>query len=811
MNIELDWQIVNEDAELSEHIVPPPRPRRHSQWRRWLSAIALTAALCVAAAVTYLTWAYHVNLSRVREQVQPIAALEAHAIASDDRDLFLALQDPEDLAWRSMQAQRFARLERVGLPEFGWQATNTCPGSGDITLEPDGARLDVTYRLSVAQPMPDGPTSVAVRVPQFYKSTPSGWVRAMPGPEYWGPTLVYNGKRLTATYWQRDVDLFEPMMPRIDGMLERVCDSLACPPQPVHIAFENTAGSLAQLSDCTRGFDEAFTVRFPSPQLVGVPADKCSCDELYRAVGTRIVQALVYEASGRQLDMSHPTAQAILQRELARAGLAGPPLAEETRHAIGAAVWAGWSPLRVIPLHSSLSEKDRGPAVSLLPLALAFVEEHFGPGSVARLIPMMTSDTLGQAIQKGMDVDPTTLESAWLMYTLQQAGVRVDGVAHPVPEGELALLCEPERIQSGLWRVHINETGVPQSNLVDVSGFDFSWSPDGDKLAYAFVQDLSQPSVQVEVIDADSGQIEVTLDGLTSASLDWRSDGSLCVHESDRIHLLNGATDTTLEIAGTDYTGSPDGMQVAYIATEPDQISTLWIADALGHHAEPIAPGLGPVWSPDGKRVAFWSGVCMDSSCHKDQSLPAAELVIYDTALNATVTRARSEDLLGSTRNDLGSARRDIVIGDIAWSPDGMMLAATIAQGENVPVLLVLGADDGMIRARVTADAETSRAGWGWLGLSLHQAWSPDSRYVSFGAQSNSAGYGDSGVVGILDTQTDQYVTLPCAGGWDWLADGHWLAVPQRPSGVLLVTPDLAAIVWQDTPPSFEVAWRPGS
>jgi hypothetical protein len=201
----------------------------------------------------------------------------------------------------------------------------------------------------------------------------------------------------------------------------------------------------------------------------------------------------------------------------------------------------------------------------------------------------------------------------------------------------------------------------------------------------------------------------------------------------------------------------------------------------------------------------------MDSSCHKDQSLPAAELVIYDTALNATVTRARSEDLLGSTRNDLGSARRDIVIGDIAWSPDGMMLAATIAQGENVPVLLVLGADDGMIRARVTADAETSRAGWGWLGLSLHQAWSPDSRYVSFGAQSNSAGYGDSGVVGILDTQTDQYVTLPCAGGWDWLADGHWLAVPQRPSGVLLVTPDLAAIVWQDTPPSFEVAWRPGS
>jgi hypothetical protein len=215
MNIELDWQIVNEDAELSEHIVSPSRPRRHSPWRRGLSAIALMGALCVAA-VTYLTWAYHVNLSRVREQVQPIAALEAQAIASDDRDLFLALQDPEDLAWRSMQAQRFARLERVGLPEFGWQATNTCPGSGDITLEPDGARLDVTYRLSVAQPMPDGPTSVAVRVSQFYKSTPSGWVRAR--ASVLRPTSGVQWQNLTATYWQPDADLFEPMTCRLDEM-----------------------------------------------------------------------------------------------------------------------------------------------------------------------------------------------------------------------------------------------------------------------------------------------------------------------------------------------------------------------------------------------------------------------------------------------------------------------------------------------------------------------------------------------------------------------------------------------------------------
>jgi Tol biopolymer transport system component len=810
MNIELDWQIVDDDTEQPEQIVPSTKPGPRL-WHRWLLAFALFAVTSIVSVAGYVAWTYHVNLTRAVEQVRPVAALEAQAVATNDRDLFLALQDPEDSAWRSMQAQRFARLERVGVPELGWQATDTCPTSGGITLEPGGARLDVTYHFSIAQPMPDGPTSVTLRVPQFYKFTPAGWVRAMPGADFWGPPRAYNGKRVTAIYFQRDADLLEPMIQRMDKMLEQFCDALACPSQPAHIVFENTADALARLSDCPYGFEEAFTLRFPSPYLLGLPTDRHSCDELYRAISTRMVLALVYEASGRQLDMSHLAARAIMQCELARAGLARSPLDDETRRAVSAALWMGWSPLSVIPLQSPSPGKDTRPAQSLLPFALAFVEEHFGPGSVARLIPAMTSATLGQAIREGMGVDPATLESAWLMYTLQQTDWRVDRVPHPVPVGELALLCEPERIQSGLWRAHINETAAPQAHLVDASGFDFAWSPDGDKLAYAFVQDLSQPIVQVEVIDAASGQIEATLDRLTSASLDWRSDGSLCVHESDKIHLLNGATNTTLEIAGTDHTWSPDGTHLAYVATGADQISTIWIADALGRHAQPIAQGQGPVWSPDGKRVAFWSGACMDSSCHKGQPLQAARLLIFDTSRNAAVTLARSEDLLKSGHNNLDLARRGIVIGDIAWSPDGTILAVTIAQEASSPVLLVLGADDGTIRARVTADAEASQAGWDRLGLSLHQAWSSDSRYVSFGAWSSSTWYGDSGVMGILDMQTSQSISLPCAGEWDWLADGQWLAVPQRPSGVLLVTPDLSEMQWLNTPASFSVAWRPGS
>jgi Tol biopolymer transport system component len=43
-----------------------------------------------------------------------------------------------------------------------------------------------------------------------------------------------------------------------------------------------------------------------------------------------------------------------------------------------------------------------------------------------------------------------------------------------------------------------------------------------------------------------------------------------------------------------------------------------------------------------------------------------------------------------------------------------------------------------------------------------------------------------------------------------WSPNGKWLAVTQRPRGVLLVMPDLADTRSLDTPSCFEVAWRPG-
>jgi Tol biopolymer transport system component len=140
-------------------------------------------------------------------------------------------------------------------------------------------------------------------------------------------------------------------------------------------------------------------------------------------------------------------------------------------------------------------------------------------------------------------------------------------------------------------------------------------------------------------------------------------------------------------------------------------------------------------------------------------------------------------------------------IGNLAWSPDGSMLAASVNQ-PNRPSLFVLDADSGVVHARW-------RGGTGARWVSL--AWSADNRHVGFWVMPVTGA--NVGTVGVLDVATGRAVTLP-GRDFDWSpADerGQWLAVAQVPDSVFLVTPDLAAMRWLDTPNCFGVAWRPGN
>jgi len=801
MSIQVDWQIVGEDTPEPEEQPPlPVKPRR--KLSRWWVALAMLLVAGVVGFAVYYRWMYRTRLNQVIVPVRAVAQMEAQAVAANDPLSFLALQDPDDAAWRSVQRYRFGQLERVGLPEFGWQALDVQPSPGSISLQPGGVQLDVTYRFSVTRPLPDGPVTVTLQVPQFYKEAASGWVRARPGTDFWGPWRTLGGRHFAMRYTQRDASMLEGLIPRMDEVLGRVCDQLPCPPQPIYVTFENTPDALGRLSDLAFESD-GFSLRFVSPHLIGVPADARSRDELYRVIGTRVVQALVYEASGQHLNMQYWASQEIMRWELSRAGLAGPFITPAVTHALAALLRSGMTqPLRTLPLQSNSIGTGASLREAQMPLAFEFLEQYVGTGSVARLIPVIPSSrTLGDAIRSALDLDPATLESGWQSYLRQQANTvqvaqlpTVEPSVSP-PDGELALSCSTDNMSSlAVWRVRTDGTQQQQITLGDPMAWLASWSPDGKWMAY-------MEGDRISVMDADSQEtVTFPVQGWPG----WLPDGRLVVsnlfdegpQDKRLAHVVNVETREDVTITGTFHTWSPNGAHVAYNA---GPTSTLWLADAEGRNPRQISDSVLPAWSPDSKHLAFWGGLRFEPAGGYTRTV-ATELRVMDMASGAVKTLARKDELLPPDEE----SGQELDIGSLAWSPDGLLLAVGL-QRQNGGFLFVLNAVTGAVRAR-------ERGMLFPFPVPFSRPWSPDGRYLVFWNMPQSSAQANAGELKILDVYADRSVALPSYGLWDWSPDGKWLAAAQieGETGVWLVTPDRAYMrPLAEGMKCISVAWRP--
>jgi Tol biopolymer transport system component len=794
VSIELDWQIVAEDAPPPDQPSSPSiKPHRTRPRVIWI-ALAI-AALAVVSVAVYSAWVYRAGLAQASDQVRLVARLEAQAVAQGDRESFMALQDPDDSAWRSVQSKRFGQLERAGLTEFGWKAAGASPQFGAVSLEPDGARLDVTYRFSVTQPLPGGPVTVSVQVPQYYKRTPSGWVRAMPGPEFWGGWRKLNGKHIVVIYFQRDAALIEPFVPRLDEVMDRVCESLTCPVL-LPITFDRFPETLLSLSDFSYGYDNNG-LKLPSPHWIGLPADSASREELYRAYGTRLAQALVYKASNSRLTMSYLTSKEFVRWELAQAGLSGPFISEAVTRTLRTAPAIARQPLSAISVRSRWLGLDASPGEVVVPLAFDFLERQFGAGTVPRLLPALATPrigTLGEAISMTLRVSSATLEPAWQKYVRQlNEALSADS---PAPGGELALWCARNALRNSfsIWRIRADGTGLAQISSGEDPVWPPHWSPDGKQLAYA---QGDGALARVRVLDADTYMSRtVAIERGAAPSISWLADNRLLATAQNRIRLMNIVTGEDLEISGPNYIWSPDGMRTVSMRMAQYPTMTLGLADANGRNEQPIAPGERPTWSPDSTRVAFfsnWRPARIDM--RGGRTVAGADAIqILDAASGVVTTLAREGDLLQLLMGDKDEWGW---MNDMAWSPDGQQLAVAISWSGG-SAIVVLAADTGQVRAQWQ---------WPWTRAWFPAwTWSPDSRRLAVWVSPDSMPQGEAG---ILDVQTGTHVELP-GKAFGWSPDGKWLAVAQDPSGLLLLTPDQSSTRWLDTPDCFDVLWRPG-
>src|SRR5215470_11620745 len=116
---------------------------------------------------------------------------------------------------------------------------------------------------------------------------------------------------------------------------------------------------------------------------------------------------------------------------------------------------------------------------------------------------------------------------------------------------------------------------------------------------------------------------------------------------------------------------SPDGRQIIFTRTWVDKVkdqyrSNLWIVDVDGSRVRELTSGArndsSPVWSPDGKRIAFLSDRDGTNQLH---------VLWVDTREASQLTHLEQAP------------------AGINWSPDGKSIAFTAFEADNDPILAV--------------------------------------------------------------------------------------------------------------------------
>jgi TolB protein len=231
------------------------------------------------------------------------------------------------------------------------------------------------------------------------------------------------------------------------------------------------------------------------------------------------------------------------------------------------------------------------------------------------------------------------------------------------------------------------------------------WSPDGQKIAFAAWSDTTS---DVFVMNADgSGKQRLTSDPGWDSGVAWSADGQKIAFARDSgIYVINAdGSDQrrlTSEAWGAEHAWSPLGNKIAFVSRR-DGNAEIYVMNADGSGLRNLTRNTvgdrRPIWSPDGRRIAFES----------------------DWQVNVM-----NADGSGQRRLTRNGARNFAP----AWSPDGQRIAFERRLGRKK-----YGPCSGCGRASTFEIHVMNADGSGQQRLTTRGAepgWSPDGQKIAF-------------------------------------------------------------------------------